>query len=341
MKGTELISIILPVYNGGKYLARAIESCLNQTYKDIELIIVNDCSTDTTLAIADHYAKIDARVRVVNNETNQKLPACLNIGHKEANGNYITWTSDDNLYKEYAIETLFNELVLRETDVVFSDFYLIDNEGDLIREVEYVNFENVIFGNFVGASFLYKKEVFQRNKGYNEHLFLVEDYDFWLRALIHSQFFHLKKKLYYYRTHEDSLTNGINSSNDKKQLWKNNLKTMYANFCLLVSGAENEEIGIYLAKRLSNQKIPFAWFVDKHQLISDFKVKLKQNINFSSDGDLIEKIFLKKIIEAMIQDSDYKTNLAKSIFIFRKYARFADKNDLKTMIKYSFFKTNK
>lgn len=334
-----LISIILPVFNGEKYLSQSIESCLNQTHNNIELIIVNDCSTDSTLSIAHKYAKRDSRVRIINNEINKKLPASLNIGHKEAKGNYITWTSDDNLYKEHAIEILWNELRNREVDVVYSNFILIDKDRKVVREVEHVGFENIIFGNFVGASFLYKKEVFERNKGYNENLFLVEDYDFWLRALIHSQFFHLKKKLYYYRKHGDSLTNVINLSKYKKQLWKDNLKIMYTNFCMLINKKENEEIGIYLAKRLSYQNISFEWFIKKQDLISDFKFKLKQNRNFSN-GDLIEKVFLKKTIEAMIQDKEYKTNFLKSIFIIRKYMRFMDKNDIKTIIKYSFFKYN-
>lgn len=340
MKNIELISIILPVYNGEKYLSQSIESCLNQTYNNIELIIVNDSSTDSTLLIANHYAEKDARVRVINNEINQKLPASLNIGHREAKGTYLTWTSDDNYYKEDAIENLLNELIDRGVDVIYSDFILIDDKGKIVREVEYIGFENIIFGNFVGASFLYRKEVFERNNGYNEKLFLVEDYDFWLRALIHSKFFHLKKKLYYYRKHGDSLTNGINSCNDKKLLWANNLQTMYANFCLLVNEKENNGIATFLAKRLSYQKIPFIWFVENRDLISDFKIKLKQNSNFSN-GNLIEMVFLKKTIEAMIQDRDYKTNLSKSIFILKKYARFVDKSDLKTMIKYSFFKTIK
>lgn len=332
-----LISIILPVFNGEKYLVPSIESCLNQSYRNLELIIVNDCSTDSTLSIANEYAKRDSRIRIINNETNKKLPASLNIGHKEAKGNYITWTSDDNLYKEDAIEILLNELDIRDIDIIYSDFSLIDEEGKVLREVEFIDFENIIFGNFVGASFLYKKEVFERNKEYSENLFLVEDYDFWLRAIIHSQFFHLKKKLYYYRKHGDSLTNIINLSKDKKQLWKDNLKIMYTNFCMLINEKENEEIGIYLAKRLSSQNISFEWFVKKQDLIFDFKFKLKQNRNFSN-GDLIEKVFLKKTIEAMIQDKEYKTNLLKSIFIIRKYARFMDMNDVKTIIKYSFLR---
>ncbi|MFT5212615.1 MAG: glycosyltransferase involved in cell wall biosynthesis, partial [Patiriisocius sp.] len=92
------VSIILPVYNGEKYLSKSIESCLNQTYRNIELIIVNDCSTDKTLEIVDGYLKLDSRIKVLTNSANKRLPASLNIGHLQAQGDYITWTSDDNLY---------------------------------------------------------------------------------------------------------------------------------------------------------------------------------------------------------------------------------------------------
>lgn len=340
IKYESLISIILPVYNGEKHLALSIESCLAQTYSNIELIIVNDCSTDATLSIASEYAKRDSRIRIINNETNKKLPASLNIGHRAARGDFLSWTSDDNYYKPDAVENLLNELIFRGVDVVYSDLISIDENESIIREVDYAGFENIIFGNFIGASFLYRKEVYQRNNGYNENLLLVEDYDFWLRALVHSQFYQLKKKLYYYRKHEDSLTHQIKFTKEAKDLWKENLKKMFANFCLLIEGKENDEMAMFLSKRLSYQNISFEWFVENHNLIIDFKHKLKQNINFSK-GNSIEKVFLKKTIEAMVQDKEYKTYLSKSLFILKKYARFVDKNDLKTMIKYSFFKVNK
>ena len=110
MEKSPLVSIILPVYNGEKYLEKSINSCLKQTYKNIELIIVNDCSTDNTLSICDFFVKNDTRVKLINNSINKKLPASLNIG-KKAKGNYLTWTSDDNLFKPNAIEKLVNRLI--------------------------------------------------------------------------------------------------------------------------------------------------------------------------------------------------------------------------------------
>lgn len=80
------VSIVLPVYNGEVYLRQAIESVLAQTYENWELIIVDDCSTDGSPAIMDEYAGWDARIKVVHNKENQKLPESLNIGFRQAEG---------------------------------------------------------------------------------------------------------------------------------------------------------------------------------------------------------------------------------------------------------------
>ena len=97
------ISIILPTYNGQLYIREAIESVIKQIFKDWELIIVDDCSSDNTLDIIKEYEKLDSRIRVIHNEVNKKLPASLNIGFSYAKGEYFTWTSDDNLYLPSAL----------------------------------------------------------------------------------------------------------------------------------------------------------------------------------------------------------------------------------------------
>ena len=105
-----MISVIMPVYNGEKYLKQSIESVIQQTYKDWELIIVNDCSTDKSRDIMQSYADADRRIRIVDYGRNLKLPRSLNAGFREARGEYLTWTSDDNLYKPNALEELFGYL---------------------------------------------------------------------------------------------------------------------------------------------------------------------------------------------------------------------------------------
>ena len=337
LKNNPLISIVLPVYNGEKYLSQSIESCLNQTYTNIELIIVNDCSTDGSLNIANSYDEKDIRVRIINNVVNSKLPATLNIGHNEAKGHFITWTSHDNFYELNAIQELQNEIIENKADIVYSNFAVIDNENTILREVQYPGIENIIFGNVVGCCFLYKKEVFERNHGYDENFFLIEDYDFWLRATIHSRYFHVKKNLYNYRKHEASLTRKIIENKNDNLVWRENLKNMYDNFSNKILGGNYENISEMLFKNLTYQKIDFEWMVINNNEIQNFKAKLKQNQNFS-DVILIEKVFLDKIIEIMVLDQNGKSNFSKSIFIVKKYAKVLYKNAIKTLIKYSFFK---
>ena len=102
------VSIVLPTYNGSAFITEAIDSILNQTFSDFELIIVNDCSTDNTFQLCKDYAQKDKRIKLISNSTNLKLPASLNVGFSYATGEYFTWTSDDNYYKDNAIEKMVN-----------------------------------------------------------------------------------------------------------------------------------------------------------------------------------------------------------------------------------------
>lgn len=204
----ELISIVLPTYNGQNYIGEAIQSILNQTYKNWELLIVNDCSTDDTPSILETYAKQDARIKIIHNFVNKKLPASLNIGFNEAKGQYFTWTSDDNKYRPEALERLRQALCEEKYDLVFSNYDIIDENGKFIRERICMgkSTDEIFYGNIVGASFLYKREVQKALGGYAEDKFLVEDYDFWLRAYQQFKFRHINENLYEYRIHDGSLT---------------------------------------------------------------------------------------------------------------------------------------
>lgn len=216
METDKLISIILPVYNGEKYINEAIISCLNQTYYNFELIIIDDFSNDDSLNIVKRFSEKDGRITVISNNKNLKLPATLNIGHRHVKGDYITWTSDDNILKPNFLESLMASIIESGADVIYSNYDVITENGDLKRVHTTGPTEHILYGNKIGASFLYKKEVFQELKGYDESLFLLEDYDFWLRASIKFKFHHLSDNLYKYRLHSDSLTSDIQLNEDKK-----------------------------------------------------------------------------------------------------------------------------
>lgn len=213
------ISVVMPVYNGEKYLREAIDSIIMQEYKDWELILVNDCSTDASLSIMNAYAVNDQRIKVINNEINQKLPKSLNIGFASAKGEYYTWTSDDNRYKPQALQVMLHYLETeKDIGLVYGDMDYIDEEGRktgaVSREVN-----DIYYNNCVGACFLYRSEAAKKVGEYAEEMFLVEDYEYWLRFAKQYSLAHLPVCLYEYRHHGTSLTEtkaeGIN-----QQLYK-------------------------------------------------------------------------------------------------------------------------
>lgn len=206
MNCNDLISIVLPVYNGELFLSQSIDSILGQTYRNWELIIVNDCSMDNTLKICQDYASKDTRIKIVNNVINQKLPRSLNIGFQNAKGSYLTWTSDDNCYEDNALERLI-EFLHQNTEygMVYSDMILIDENGKNIGKR--TSKDNQLYSfNCIGASFLYTRECYEKTGEYDVNRFLVEDYEYWLRIAKSFKIGHLSEFLYKYRFHNNSLT---------------------------------------------------------------------------------------------------------------------------------------
>ncbi len=202
------VSIVLPTYNGYKYINEAIESVIKQTYVDWELIIVNDCSTDDTFNVIEDYAKKEKRIRIINNEKNKKLPESLNIGFRNARGEYLTWTSDDNIYLPEAIGTMVEYLDSNKASImVCTAMNMIDCDGNFVEKHCTYSYERMLYNDCVGASFMYRRSVLKDVGEYDGERFLVEDYDYWLRILFfYGKIDFIDKVLYLYRIHERSLT---------------------------------------------------------------------------------------------------------------------------------------
>ena len=219
------ISIVLPSYNRADYLKQAIEGCLAQTYTNFELIIVDDCSEDKSFEIAKSYADQDSRIQVIRNENNKKLPTTLNIGFQKAKGQYLTWTSDDNLYHPQALEKMSSILdKMQDIGLAYADYTLIDQNGKIGKRLYQEPPEFLPIRDCVGACFLYRKEIADQVGPYNEQMFLVEDYEYWLRFGLVTKLFHIKESLYFYRVHEQSLTK---TRKEEIRKAKNILKEIY------------------------------------------------------------------------------------------------------------------
>lgn len=219
----DLISVVLPVYNGGDILADSIKSVLRQTYKKFELIIINDGSKDDTLKIAEEFAQKDSRIRVLTQE-NKKIPRTLSRGFREAKGEFFTWTSADNVMDEDFLEKMVDELKNNpQTAMVWGNMRLINAKGKKYAKhgwYEYpIGSGNVIFpndayelntyaNNTIGAAFMYRKIAAEILGCYSSYKHTLEDYDYWMRmnSLLNLRHTSFQKPIYSYRWHDGSLT---------------------------------------------------------------------------------------------------------------------------------------
>jgi len=204
-KNLPKVSIVLPAYNGAKYIKQSVDSCLNQTYINIELIVVDDGSTDETTEIIKSYR--DKRIKCLRHKKNKGLPYALNTGFANTTGEYLTWTSDDNYYNEKAIEKMLDFLENKKCPFVYCDFYRFDekNPGN-IRKVNLPDVPVLKKHNDIGPCFLYSKKVKKVIGNYDTNVTLAEDYDYWIRVSKKFPMCHLAEPLYFHRVHAKSLS---------------------------------------------------------------------------------------------------------------------------------------
>ncbi|HEB9319588.1 TPA: glycosyltransferase family 2 protein [Campylobacter coli] len=148
-----LISIIIPTYNVEKYIARALDSCINQTFKDIEIIVVDDCGNDKSIEIAKEYAIKDSRIKIVHNEENLKLLRARYEGVKVAKSPYILFLdSDDYLELDTCEECVKILEVTKNTDLICFNYYEC---GDYKKEWTF--FDDAYYNNEKFCYFLFLK----------------------------------------------------------------------------------------------------------------------------------------------------------------------------------------
>ncbi len=278
----ELISIVLPVYNGEKYLRESIDSVLAQTYKNWELLIVDDCSTDSSAAIAKEYASKDRRIYYYRNENNLRLPRNLNKGFRLAKGDYLTWTSDDNKFKPTALEKMYDALKNNQNaQFVFASCRVINSEGE---EIEYIMVDDkrkkqIVGHNVVGACFMYTRKAYEEVGEYNPDFTLVEDYDYWQRIYAKFNAVAISDILYEYRWHDGALTSTM-----KKDTFNKTLEKMLLKNRSLFGKIDTESNyyfyqGLYnCRKNLDDKKNPYKWKYKWYSMIFLFEYRIPGKI---------------------------------------------------------------
>lgn len=229
-----LVTIVIPVYNGSNYVKEAIDSALNQTYKNLEIVVVNDGSTDTTDEILKSYGD---KIRYFSKE-NGGVSTALNLAIKEAKGEYISWLSHDDLYLPNKIQRQIEELSKLDdkNTIMFSNFKVLYQENKKEINVN-MNFDNQNNKNDIvrllfcselhGCSLLIPKSCFYSIAFFDETLRTTQDYDLWFKFVKNGiSFFCVKEALIKSRSHmqQDSLQKIDICNKEKQNLFKKILK---------------------------------------------------------------------------------------------------------------------
>jgi glycosyltransferase involved in cell wall biosynthesis len=208
-----LVSIVIPVYNGANYLEEAIDSALNQTYKNTEILVINDGSNDggATKEIALGYGD---KIRYFEKE-NGGVATALNFGINEMKGEYFSWLSHDDVYMPEKIETQIDYLrsINDKASILYSDYSYIDENSMYIRDCKLTHFEPEVFrlhfimgGLIHGCSLLVPSVCFKECGFFNIDLRTTQDYDLWFRFSEKFPFIHLPKILLKSRVHKNQDT---------------------------------------------------------------------------------------------------------------------------------------
>lgn len=140
------ISIIIPIYNAEKFIRRCLDSVLNQTLKDIEIICVNDGSKDSSLQILKEYKENDGRIIIIDKK-NEGVSAARNDGIKKSSGEYIAFADADDWLEKNALEEMYNACITHNVDVVRSNYFENEDENKVIKFGSLVGLENQIISS--------------------------------------------------------------------------------------------------------------------------------------------------------------------------------------------------
>ena len=212
---SDLVSVIIPVYNSEKFLEECLNSILTQSYRNIEIIAVDDGSTDTSSGILERYSD---KINIIS-QKNQGLVSALNLGISKMKGSWFKWFSPDDVMYSNTIETLIDEEKNHpDNTIIYSNWNIIDDTGNILREFHESNYNELsefdfnvrlLDGQQINVNTTLIPSILFKKYGIRELDDPVAiDYDFFLRsALLHNAKFRLTSQpLVKYRIHSDQLS---------------------------------------------------------------------------------------------------------------------------------------
>jgi glycosyltransferase involved in cell wall biosynthesis len=233
-----LVSIIVPIYNSENYLDKCINSIINQSFNDWELILINDCSTDNSLNIANKYIN-HKNIFIIDIQENGGVANARNIGLSYARGSHVAFLDSDDYWLPTKLEKQLQFMTLHNAKISFTSYYKIDTNDKIISEIikvpKFVNYINLLKQNVIPLSSSIIETDFVTNFVFKKigH----EDFAFWLHALKHTTYaIGLNEPLLHYRITKGSLShNKFRSAYYTWSIFRNeerfNIFTSFFYFC--------------------------------------------------------------------------------------------------------------
>lgn len=210
------VTVCIPVYNVEKYISRCLESVVNQTYKDLEIIVVNDCTPDNSIEIVEKFALNDHRIKIINHDKNKGLMMARKTAYTAATGDYITFCDSDDYLPLKAIETLLTFANKNDIDIVSANHSFIDNNNKceiIVSTLNYGNDSISIYKSLLKSEMvhnlwakLYKRSLLQDYKYTTYENFTNGEDAFLFYQIVKNvkKMIHLDASVYYYMQNMES-----------------------------------------------------------------------------------------------------------------------------------------
>ena len=222
MSQNHLISIILPTYNSETFISETISSVINQTYQNWELIIIDDCSTDSSMSVIDSFSENEKRIKFFKNKINKGAAISRNIGLENSFGRFISFIDSDDVWELNKLEIQIKFMIVNNCPISFTEYNLIDEKGislnktiKVVKEIDYYGYlKNTIIGMSTSMIDLNKTENFEF-----KNIRTRQDTYLWITLLKRGLIAHgLNMTLVNYRVRKDSIS--ANKYKAAKQVWK-------------------------------------------------------------------------------------------------------------------------
>jgi len=308
------VSVVLSVYNSEKFITSAINSVLKQTYKDFELIVINDGSTDKTLDLIQKNTEIDKRIKIINLKKNLGMAGAIYKGINQATGEWIARMDSDDVMYNNRLEEQINYLNNNEDIKVLSCLgTYLGVKGKTFgitttRIKDHDTYKNLIEKNqpigILHSGTIFNKKKFLDLGGYRGKFWPCDDIDLWNRfALAGCKIFVLKKILMQYRIHKESIITSKFIESQKKYAW--------VKYCLLCKNENRPEIDFEEFLNLTNNENYLIKFNRLRKMY--YRFFFRQQIVYFFEKKFI-KLFLSMFFSFVLRPIIFITNLMKRIF---------------------------